>query len=618
MAERKKKKASDFIVWGLLLLLVAGLGGFGIGNFGGSATEVGRVGTSAITANEYSRAIQSELRAQSAQGGPYQTLSALRAAGIDRAILDGLVARAALAHEAGRMGLSVGDDEVASQIRSNQSFQGPTGAFDRDTYEYALSQAGYTTDQFEETIREDVSRQILQDAIVGGLTMPGTFAQAMVAFQTETRDFTIARVTEANLSAGLTAPTEGDLQTYYDENTQRFERPETRRITYAWITPDMIQDDMQISDEDLRALYQERISDYVQPERRLLERLVFPTQEEADAARAALDAGEADYDALIADRGLTIDDVDMGEVSARDLSDAAAELIFSDTESEILGPVESRFGPALFRINAVLDATEVPFEEAQADLRTELAEDAARRAIDAELETFDDLLASGATLEELAQETDMQLGTIDWTDGSDQGIAAYAAFGEAAAAAQVGDFPELTSLSDGGEFALRLDEVVAPTVPPLADITDEVTQAWRGSELRRRLEERANTIVGNLALSGALDDQNLTLATETQIRRQDFVPDTPPTLVAQVFQLNAPGDLVVIPGARAAFIVRLDAITPGARDDAGVIAMQSVFDRQISNAIAGDLFQAYGQALEADIGISLDSNVINAVNAQFP
>lgn len=618
MAERKKKKASDFIVWGLLLLLVAGLGGFGIGNFGGSATEVGRVGTSAITANEYSRAIQSELRAQSAQGGPYQTLSALRAAGIDRAILDGLVARAALAHEAGRMGLSVGDDEVASQIRSNQSFQGPTGAFDRDTYEYALSQAGYTTDQFEETIREDVSRQILQDAIVGGLTMPGTFAQAMVAFQTETRDFTIARVTEANLSAGLTAPTEGDLQAYYDENTQRFERPETRRITYAWITPDMIQDDMQISDEDLRALYQERISDYVQPERRLLERLVFPTQEEADAARAALDAGEADYDALIADRGLTIDDVDMGEVSARDLSDAAAELIFSDTESEILGPVESRFGPALFRINAVLDATEVPFEEAQADLRTELAEDAARRAIDAELETFDDLLASGATLEELAQETDMQLGTIDWTDGSDQGIAAYAAFGEAAAAAQVGDFPELTSLSDGGEFALRLDEVVAPTVPPLADITDEVTQAWRGSELRRRLEERANTIVGNLALSGALDDQNLTLATETQIRRQDFVPDTPPTLVAQVFQLNAPGDLVVIPGARAAFIVRLDAITPGARDDAGVIAMQSVFDRQISNAIAGDLFQAYGQALEADIGISLDSNVINAVNAQFP
>ncbi len=618
MAERKKKKASDIIVWGLLILLMVGLGGFGIGNFGGGATEIGRVGTSAITANEYARAIQAELRAQSAQGGPYQSLSALRAAGVDRAILDGLVARAALAHEADRMGLSVGDQEVASQIRSNQSFQGPTGAFDRDTYEYALGQAGFTTDEFEETIREDVSRQVLQDAIVGGLQLPETFAETMTAYQTETRDFTIARVTEANLIAGLAAPTDEDLQTYYDENSQRFERPETRRITYAWITPDMIQDDMEISEDALRTLYNERIDQYVQPERRLLERLVFPTRAEADAARAALDAGETDYDTLIVDRGLTIDDVDLGEVAATDLSDAAAELVFSDTESEILGPVESRFGPALFRVNAVLDATEVPFEDAAPDLRSELAEDAARRAIDAELETYDDLLASGATLEELAQETDMQLGTIDWTDGTDAGIAAYDSFGEAAAAAQEGDFPELNSLSDGGQFALRLDEVVPPTVPPLADITAEVTGAWRASELRRRLEERANALVSSMALSGTLEDQGLPLTTETQIRRQDFVPDTPPTLVAQVFQLSQPGDMVVIPGARAAYIARLDAITPGQRGDAGVAAMQGVFDRQISNAIAGDLFQAYGQALEADIGISLDNNVINAVNAQFP
>lgn len=618
MARRGGRKLSDYFVWAILILLMVGLAGFGIGNFGGSATQVGSVGNASISANAYARAIQAELRAQAAEGGPFQTLGDLRAAGLDRAILEGLVARAALTHEAGELGLSVGDEEVARQVRATSSFQGIDGNFDRAGYELALDRAGYTVEEFEETIREDVSRSILQSAIIGGLTMPDAYVEIMVAYQTETRDFTLARVTETDLTAGLAAPTDEELQEYYDENGLRFERPELRRISYAWITPDMIMDQMEVSEEALRELYDERIEEYVQPERRLLERLVFPTQEEAQAARAALDAGETDYDALVEDRGLTLDDVDLGEVGPDDLSDAAAAAIFADTESEIIGPLDSRFGPALFRINAVLDATEVPFEDAAQDLRVELSEEAARRAIDAMIDDLDDRMAGGATLEELAEETDMQFGTIDWFDGVDSGIAAYDAFTDAALAAQDGDFPELLQLSDGGQFALRLDEVVPPAIPPLDEITDEVAEAWRATQLRIRLEERANAILANLALTGGLEDQGLTLTSESLIRRQDFIPDAPPTLVAQVFQLAQPGDMVVIPGARAAWIARLDSINPGTRGAPEVAALQGLFGAQIANAVAGDVFEAFGQALEAEIGISLDPGVINAIHAQFP
>lgn len=618
MARRGGRKLSDYFVWAILILLMVGLAGFGIGNFGGSATQVGSVGNASISANAYARAIQAELRAQAAEGGPFQTLGDLRAAGLDRAILEGLVARAALTHEAGELGLSVGDEEVARQVRATSSFQGIDGNFDRAGYELALDRAGYTVEEFEETIREDVSRSILQSAIIGGLTMPDAYVEIMVAYQTETRDFTLARVTETDLTAGLAAPTDEELQEYYDENGLRFERPELRRISYAWITPDMIMDQMEVSEEALRELYDERIEEYVQPERRLLERLVFPTQEEAQAARAALDAGETDYDALVEDRGLTLDDVDLGEVGPDDLSDAAAAAIFADAESEIIGPLDSRFGPALFRINAVLDATEVPFEDAAQDLRVELSEEAARRAIDAMIDDLDDRMAGGATLEELAEETDMQFGTIDWFDGVDSGIAAYDAFTDAALAAQDGDFPELLQLSDGGQFALRLDEVVPPAIPPLDEITDEVAEAWRATQLRIRLEERANAILANLALTGGLEDQGLTLTSESLIRRQDFIPDAPPTLVAQVFQLAQPGDMVVIPGARAAWIARLDSINPGTRGAPEVAALQGLFGAQIANAVAGDVFEAFGQALEAEIGISLDPGVINAIHAQFP
>ena len=180
MARRGGRKLSDYFVWAILILLMVGLAGFGIGNFGGSATQVGSVGNASISANAYARAIQAELRAQAAEGGPFQTLGDLRAAGLDRAILEGLVARAALTHEAGELGLSVGDEEVARQVRATSSFQGIDGNFDRAGYELALDRAGYTVEEFEETIREDVSRSILQSAIIGGLTMPDAYVEIMV------------------------------------------------------------------------------------------------------------------------------------------------------------------------------------------------------------------------------------------------------------------------------------------------------------------------------------------------------------------------------------------------------------------------------------------------------
>ena len=117
------------------------------------------------------------------------------------------------------------------------------------------------------------------------------------------------------------------------------------------------------------------------------------------------------------------------------------------------GRCETPLGPALYRVNAILDPTEVPFEEARDDLSVEFAQDAARRSIDAARDEIDDMLAGGATLEELADDTDMELGVIRW-DGEQTttgvGIAAYEEFRTTAATLEEGDFPTLEGLSDGG------------------------------------------------------------------------------------------------------------------------------------------------------------------------
>ena len=617
MAKSVAKKASNLFVWIIMGLLFVALAGFGIGSFTGGSSRIGEVGEVEITADDYFRALDQEIRARIAQTAQPVTLSDLQADGIDQAVLQSLVARAALANEAQAMGLSVGDAEVARQITAIEAFQGVDGSFDREAYELTLRQNGLTPARFEDSIREDTASSLLQVAVLGGLRPDPAIAEALVAYQSETRDFSIVAITEAALPTGLPAPTDADLDAYYEANPQRFIRPEARAITYAWVTPSMLMDDMAIDEAALRALYDERADLYRQPERRLLERLVFFDEAAAQAADDAIAAGETDFDALVAERGLTLEDVDLGEVARGDLPPEAAEAVFSDTESEIIGPVPTPLGPALFRVNAVLDASEVPFEEAQEELRAELAADAARRVIDDLRDPVDDLLAGGASLEDLAAETEMQLGTITYSPVSEEDIAAYEAFREAAAAAREGDFAEVLELSDGGLFALRLDEVVAPTLPPLDEIRGEVAEAWRATALREQLAARGEALVAQMATGAAFEDLGR-VETEVQVRRQDFIPDAPPTLVAQVFRLGAPGDVVMVPGADRALIVRLDAINPGTRDDPTTQILTQIIGQSVAQSMAMDIFEAYGQAMQAEVGIRLDQSMINAVHTQFP
>ncbi len=615
MAEGRRKKKSNLVVWAVLGLLVLALGGFGATGFGGSLSTVATVGDREVTVEEYANALQGEQARLEQQTGERLTMQQLQTFGLDRQIMERLLAGAALEHEAARLGISAGDAEVARRIRETPAFGGISGAFDRDGYRRALENAGLNESRYEAQVRDGIAREVLQAAVIGGAEVPATYADRLTAWIAETRDITLATITEDDLTGGAVAPTQEDLRTFYDDNPALFEVPETRVITYDWVTPDRLVEEIEIDEDALRALYDSRIDEFRQPARVLAERLAFTDTEAAETARAAIEAGGETFDALVEARGLTLEDVDQGEIAAADVSDEVAEALFALTEPGLAGPVQTPLGPALYRVNAILDPTEVPFDEARDDLSVEFAQDAARRRIDAARDGIDDLLAGGATLEELEDDTDMELGVIRW-DGEQAatgvGIAAYEEFRTAAATLEEGDYPTLGSLSDGGLFALRLDEIVPPTVPPLAEIRADVETAWQADSMRRRLLERAGSLAENPTQDAAGEP-----ATFAGLTRDATLEGTPPVLLTRVFEAE-PGDVFAVEGDdRTAYVVRLDAVTAAdpAAGDAAALRAQIVAETQ--REIASDLFESYGEAVQADAGISVNSQAVESVQAQL-
>ncbi len=615
MAE-KKTSIGKIFVYGLMALLFVGLGGFGATNFSGNVSSIGSVGDADIGVQEYYRGLRNQIAAIEAQNGQPLTFQQAQEQGVTSQVLAQMVVNAALESEAAKMGISVGDERLAEEIVNTRAFQGADGQFSREAYEYALNNAGLSEREFEEGLRADSASTILQGSVLAGVKLPDTYVETLVGFAGERRAFTWANYGPENLTTGLPVPTEEQLTEWYNDNLAQYTRPETKLITYVWLTPEMILDTVEIDEDSLRAAYAEREAEFNMPERRLVERLVYGDAATAQTALDRVTTGEATFEDLVAERDLTLSDTDMGDVTQGDLGDAA-ETVFAAEVGTVVGPADSDLGPALFRVNAILPAQTTTFAEATPDLRDALALDRARRVIEGQAQGFDDELAAGATLEELAEASDLQLGKIGWTGNDGDGeIAAYDGFRDLAAQATSEDYPSIAQLGDGGIFAMRLEEIMEPAPIPFPDVRDNVITALETAERTKALVEQAELKATELSEGKTFEALSLSPNTEEGLTRNAFGADLAAGVLDAVFDME-PGDVRAVAGAQGAVILRLDEILAADTEDESAQMLVNLFGDQAASDVSQDLFRALSADIQQRAGVSIDQQAINAVHANF-
>lgn len=609
------KSIGKTFMWIIMGLLMLGLAGFGATNLSGTVRTVGHVGEQWVSVDDYARGLQQEIRSVEAQLGEPMTMAQARERGIDQQVLARLMAFAALDHEVAALGVSVGDGNLQSEVLQIPAFQGIDGKFDRDSYKFQLEQTGMREAEFEADLRAEIARTLVQGAILAGVEMPREMTDAMIDFIGARRSFTWARLDAAMLGAPLPEPTDAEARAFYDANPDLFTLPETKRLAYVSLSPEMLIDQVEVDEAELRTLFEERSAEYNIPERRLVERLVFPDENSANDAAAQLAVGGTTFNRLVEDRGLNLADVDMGDVTIEDL-DAAGEAVFAaPVGNKVHGPFATDLGPALFRINGVLEARSTPFEDAVAELRDERAMERARRMIEAQAENLNDLLAGGATLDELADETDLVMDQIDWTENSIQGIAAYDAFRKAASDVMEGDFAEILFLEDGGVFAMELTEVLPPRPEPFEDASDRAAEGAATQALQTALQAKADATLLELATGGDFAAAGLDPRTETGLTRTAFLEETPPDFMNQVFEMEA-GDMRVVAEGGAVLIVRLDEALPPEESEQLTQLADGMSD-QLNQALAEALFEAFARDAQIRGRGQIDQRAVNAVLSSF-
>jgi peptidyl-prolyl cis-trans isomerase D len=526
---------------------------WGIGDVfrGFGRSTVAKIGRTEIGIEQFRQIYNDRLQQLSRQFGRPLSPEQARLFGLDRQVLQQVVAEAALDEETRRMGLGQSDAEVMRVITNDPNFKGLNGQFDAARFQAALRQAGYTEQRYLAEQRRLSLRRQITGTISAGLEPPKPLLDAITRFQNEQRSIDYIKL-DAAQAGTIDPPSPETLAAYFEDHKVQFRAPEYRKLSFAMITPEEIGKWSAVTDEEARKLYDERKDKMGTPDRREVSQIVFPNIEEATAARNRINASFSFAD-LAKERGLNPADYDLGMVAKSAIIDpAVANAAFALGADEVSQPVQGSFGVALVKVGKI-EAAVVPSYESVADtIKKEIATANARAKVNELQGKMEDERGGGASVAEASQKLGLTAVTIDAVDRSGRMPNGQPAAGiprgldvvAQAFNSDVGVDNDPISFQ-GGYVWYDVLGITPSRERPLDEVRDQVEAKWREDQVASRLRTKTAEIVQKLEAGGKLADEAAAVGAKVEsakdFKREASVAGVPSSAITAAFRVAKDG-----------------------------------------------------------------------------
>ena len=311
-------------------VLIISFGVWGIGDIfkGFGRSTVAKIGSTEISSEQFRQLYTDRLQQISRQFGRPLTPDQARAFGLDRQVLQQVVAETTLDEAAHGLGLQQSNDEIMKSITSDPNFKGANGAFDPARFAQVIRNFGFSEQRYIAEQRKVALRRQIAGTVSAGVEPSTTLIEALSRFQNEQRSIEYVKL-DAAQAGTIDPPSPETLASYFEEHKAQFRAPEYRKIAYVAVTPEDIGKWSDVSDEDAKKLFEQRKDQLGTAEKRQVSQIVFPNVEEAQAARSRIESGTS-FGEIAKERKLDNADVDLGLVTKSAILDPAiADAAFS-------------------------------------------------------------------------------------------------------------------------------------------------------------------------------------------------------------------------------------------------------------------------------------------------
>lgn len=596
----------SFAVWGIGDIFR----GFGVGT-------VAKVGDTDVTTEAFRSAYQKQLQSWQREARRAITNDEARAAGLDRMVLNRLISEAVLDQRVRQLGLAMADRDIAQAIVNDPAFLGPTGRFERQRFNDALREAGYPNEQrFLLEQRMSYLRRELALSVAGDPPIPRVLLEAAHRYGAETRSAEYFRLPE-NFAGDIPAPSDETLKAYYDQRRNGFRAPEYRAMQYLAVTPASVADPAKVSDEDARKTYEATRQRWSRAERRAVQQIVFPTEDEAAAARKRIAEGLS-FDDLARERKLSDQDIALGTLAWSEFVDPnVAQAAFALQEGATSDPVKGAFGFALLRVSAIEAQSVQPYEQVADQVKRDLATRRAGDQVRAIRDKIEDARTAGRSLAEAAKTVSLSAATAELDNAGRDRAGAPAltlpdrdALLRAVFASDIGVDNDVVTTRDGGYIWFEVSGIEPARDRTLDEVRERVVQAWRSDETARILQEKAAELVKRIQAGESVEavakDAGVAAEFDNEVRRitQSRIPAA---VIQRVFSVRV-GQAASAPDGDARIVFKvIDSAVPAFDPEAPAL---KGLEPQLRNALTEDVLAQYIARIQDEVGVSINESAV--------
>ena len=629
MSETKKKKTfrERLLGWGvkiLLALLILSFGVWGIGDYVAPQQDneaIATVGKSKILISEFQNAVQFQVNRLRSVLGENFTVTKAKKMGVTENVLNSLIQQKIFSEGAIAMGLVISDNLVARKIRDDDRFKSQGGTFDRFKFDETIQSAGLSEGNYISLYK----RQLLQDQFLSSIYtsqfVPKPLVDSIYKFRNEKRSMNFIEIKHGSI-VKVPRGSEQALKKFHKDNSRQFTSPEYRAITIVQIQIKDIIDEIDVSDIEIKEVYDDKINDFKTPETRKIQQILVSDKIKSHQIYDKIKTGVAFEKvaknlANLGAQSLELGTLNRSQIPIKEIADTA----FSIIENTISTPVQSPLGWHILRVKKINPEQQKMLVEVKSELKNLIAAEKAVDTLYNLSNKYEDELASGLTIEQAAKRLNFKIQTIPAVNAEGRDITNKKILNLNSAIVQVAFNTEqdqdsaLTDFGDSGYFILHVNGITAPTLKPFETIRSDVESAWLRNQQKTAAKIKIKSFINRL--KGPTTLENIAQELNIKIKKSSDFLRTGAGLKIQV-----PGQLI-----SALFDARKKAFVSVTSDDSSFIGQirdiksadlvsdkksLAVLKQELAESISSDMSTQLASALHKKLGVSINNVAVDS------
>ena len=377
--------------------------------------QIAQVNGRGVSVLEFRTAYQRQVAAYRQAYGANISEQLLRQLGFEQQILQQLINEQAMVAEAGRLGMTVTDDEVRQRILAMPEFQLNGQFVGEAQYQAMLNSARppMTPGEFEAGLRRQLLVEKLRAVVTDWVAVTDTEADAEYTRRNEKVKVQLVHVASSAFLSGMTA-TDAEVAAYFDAHKETYRVGERRKVRYVLVDVESLRQGVVVPSREVERYYNDNIEMYSTPEQVRASHILFKTEGKDEAAV------KADAEKVLQRAKAGADFAELAKKYSEDESNAKLggdldyftrgrmvpefdEAVFGAQPGLLPELVKTGYGFHIIKVVDMKAGTTRTFDEVKAQIHEQLVGERAQRLADARAEEVAKEVKTPADLDKVAK-----------------------------------------------------------------------------------------------------------------------------------------------------------------------------------------------------------------------